>query len=98
MVKAIGEQDAVGQTGERVAERESSQMPLDALALDRVAHRPCERLSVDSALDQVVLCTGPDGMNPGLDIGVAGEDDHGNVGRELSQLPQPLESVGVRER
>jgi hypothetical protein len=66
-------------------------------ALDRVAHRPCQALPVDLALDQVVLGAGADGLDAALLVVEAGEDEHREVGAVGLEPVQGREAVRVRQ-
>ena len=64
-----------------------------APALDRVAHRARQPLTVDLPLDQVVLRARGDGLHPAALVVEPGQDEHGEVhavGLERVQRREPL--------
>ncbi len=66
-------------------------------ALDRVVHGAGEALTVDLALDQVVLRARADGFHPAALVVEAGEDEHRDVRAVGLEAVQPGEALRVRE-
>ena len=70
---------------------------LRAAALDGVAQRAGEQDPARRALDQVVLGARADRLDAPALVVEAGQHEHGEVGRELAQLVQPLQALRVGE-
>ena len=83
----VQEQRPVGQSGERVAQRQLGQLHLRALALDRVADRAAQERRIQVLLDQAILGAGVQRLQRQLLVDALAEhDDRGGGGGGAQRL------------
>ena len=80
-VEPVEQEHAVRQAGKRIVERLVREAGRGALALDRVADRPVERIGVGGRLDQVVLGAVVDRAQGGVCSSVSASTTTGTSGR-----------------
>ena len=99
LLEAVGEQDAVGQAGQRVAQRQPREPPLGALALDARSASPWSASRpVDVVLVEVVLRAGLHGLERDLLVVDARQHDDRDVRRGGAQPAHAVDPGRVRQR
>src|ERR1700694_3531754 len=75
-----------------------SKVGLYALSLNRMTHGAAQQRAVQTALDEVVLSAGLNGLERRGFVIAAGDDDDGEVGCGSREVSHGVDAVGVRQR